>query len=99
MRSGTLAGAFIDAALPLDEPIQRFGVQLAVCRVPHQARPLTARSLFHLLGVGGAADHRRERILTSERTHSAQSERMARTLVLVFLHRPPAHEIVDSAQV
>jgi hypothetical protein len=50
---GEPTGAFIDAALALDEPVQRLGIRLVPSCVPHDAAPLTPRPLVSLGRVSG----------------------------------------------
>ena len=53
--------AVVDAAPPLDEPIQWLGICLVLCRVTHHTRPFAACSFVGLRRVGRAPDDRGER--------------------------------------
>jgi PQQ-like domain len=61
---GEPTGAFIDAALALDEPVQRLGIRLVGRRVAHDAAPLTPRPLVSFGRISGAPDDSGEGIFT-----------------------------------
>jgi hypothetical protein len=55
--------AGIDAALPLNELIQRLRIRLVRRSIPHDPAPLAPRSFVGLGWIGGATDDGRERVL------------------------------------
>jgi putative tryptophan/tyrosine transport system substrate-binding protein len=55
--------AGVDAALLLDEPVQRLGIKLVHRRVPQNPDPLAPSPFVGLGRVGGAPDDGRERFL------------------------------------
>jgi hypothetical protein len=59
---GEPRGAGVDAALALDELIERIGIRFVDCRVSHEARPFAPSTLVGFGRVGGAPDDRGERV-------------------------------------
>lgn len=55
------SGTGVDAALPLDELIQRFGIRLVGRRIPQDSAPLAPGPLICLGGISGAPNSRGER--------------------------------------
>jgi hypothetical protein len=58
--------ALVDAALALDEFVQRLGMGLDFQRVSQDARPFGPRSFVYLCGIGCAADDCSEQVFMLE---------------------------------
>jgi hypothetical protein len=90
---------FVDATLALDKPVQRVGIRLAYCRVPHEARPLASGSLVHLRSIGGPPDDSGEWIFPPGHIQSAQSDGVLSSSNLMPFGCPPGHQRVHRSQV
>ena len=93
------SSALVDAALALDELIQRLGIRLVRRCVPHDPRPLAPSSFVGLGRVGGAPNDRGERVFPIRHFQPLQAQRPASSVDFPAFRRPPGHQVVHGGQV
>jgi hypothetical protein len=88
----------IDTTLPADELVQRLGIRLVRCRVPHHARPFAPSSLVGLGRIRGASNHGGERVFTFRYFQPTQAESPTSSVDFPALRCPPG-QAVHGAQI
>jgi hypothetical protein len=93
------SSAVVDTALPSHELVQRLGIRLVRCRVPHHPRPLASSALVGLGRVGGAPNDRGKRVFPIRDFQPPQPERPASSVHVTAFRGPPGHQAVHRGQV
>jgi hypothetical protein len=97
--SGKPASTFVDATLPLDELVERFGIRLAFQRVPERAGPFRPGALINLSSISGAANDGGKRFDVVGWAHTPQPQRLVSAVESAVFSRPPRNQIEDGGQI